>query len=164
MTARVTSLKGAAAGAYYVVEVGSYYLSAEEPKGRWFGDAATALGLSTTSAENEASNEAWASAAEPLPLTSTSAPARHTDKNRRRRKATPTATGQQPPGQSLSVARCDGQFGRAARHRALDKGRTVRVLRRLRTDYRAALSSAHQRQIEGTQATGSKRYANGDFV
>ena len=46
MTVRVTSLKGAAAGQYYVAEVGSYYLSAEEPKGRWFGDAATALGLS----------------------------------------------------------------------------------------------------------------------
>ncbi|MFN0090199.1 MAG: MobF family relaxase [Acidimicrobiales bacterium] len=46
MTARVTSLKGAAAGQYYVAEVGSYYLAGGEPKGRWFGDAATQLGIS----------------------------------------------------------------------------------------------------------------------
>ena len=39
-------MKGAAAGEYYVAEVGSYYLAAGEPKGRWFGDAAAALGLS----------------------------------------------------------------------------------------------------------------------
>lgn len=46
MTARVASLKGASAGQYYVAEVGSYYLAAGEPKGRWFGDAAAQLGLS----------------------------------------------------------------------------------------------------------------------
>jgi conjugative relaxase-like TrwC/TraI family protein len=45
VTVRVTSLKGAAAGAYYVSEVGAYYLAAEEPRGRWFGDAADRLGL-----------------------------------------------------------------------------------------------------------------------
>ena len=45
MTVRVTSLKGAAAGEYYVSEVGSYYLAAEEPRGRWFGDGAARLGL-----------------------------------------------------------------------------------------------------------------------
>lgn len=45
MTVRVTSLKGPAAGRYYVAEVGSYYLAAEEPKGRWFGDAAQRLGV-----------------------------------------------------------------------------------------------------------------------
>ena len=39
-------VEGAAAGRYCVAEVGSYYVPAEEPKGRWFGDAATPLGLS----------------------------------------------------------------------------------------------------------------------
>jgi hypothetical protein len=42
----VTSLRGAAVGEYYVSEVGSYYVAAEEPRGRWFGDAAARLGPS----------------------------------------------------------------------------------------------------------------------
>jgi conjugative relaxase-like TrwC/TraI family protein len=46
VTVRVTSLKGASAGEYYVSEVGSYYLAAEEPSGRWFGEGAARLGLS----------------------------------------------------------------------------------------------------------------------
>ena len=37
VTVRVTSLKGPAAGQYYVAEAGSYYLAAGEPPGRWFG-------------------------------------------------------------------------------------------------------------------------------
>ncbi len=45
MAVRVSSLKGAGAGRYYVAEVGSYYLAAGEPAGRWFGDAAAELGL-----------------------------------------------------------------------------------------------------------------------
>ena len=36
------------AGAYSVSEVGSYYLAAEEPLGRWFGDGAELLGLSSS--------------------------------------------------------------------------------------------------------------------
>jgi hypothetical protein len=57
MTVRVTSLKGAAAGEYYYVsEVGAYYLAAEEPRGRRFGDAAARLGLS-----GEIDGEAFAS-------------------------------------------------------------------------------------------------------
>src|SRR5688500_15394738 len=43
VTVRVTSLRGAGAGEYYVSEVGSYYLAAEEPRGRWFGDGAARL-------------------------------------------------------------------------------------------------------------------------
>jgi conjugative relaxase-like TrwC/TraI family protein len=46
VTVRVTSLRGAGAGEYYVSEVGSYYTAAEEPRGRWFGLAAARLGLS----------------------------------------------------------------------------------------------------------------------
>ncbi|MCC6437889.1 MAG: relaxase domain-containing protein [Acidimicrobiales bacterium] len=45
MTVRVTSLKGAGAGEYYVAEPGGYYVAAGEPPGRWFGDGAARLGL-----------------------------------------------------------------------------------------------------------------------
>ena len=45
MTARVTTLKGLNAGVYYTEELPSYYLDAGEPRGLWFGDAATSLGL-----------------------------------------------------------------------------------------------------------------------
>ncbi|MGE4164011.1 MAG: MobF family relaxase [Vicinamibacterales bacterium] len=45
VTVRVTSLKGAGAGEYYVAEPGGYYLAAGEPPGRWFGDGAARLGL-----------------------------------------------------------------------------------------------------------------------
>ncbi len=46
MTARVTTLKGPAAGAYYVEALPSYYVDACEPKGRWHGHGAERLGLS----------------------------------------------------------------------------------------------------------------------
>ena len=45
MTVRVTTLKGAAAGGYYVEQLGRYYLDAGEPAGRWLGRQAEALGL-----------------------------------------------------------------------------------------------------------------------
>jgi conjugative relaxase-like TrwC/TraI family protein len=45
VTARVTTLKGPDAGAYYVDGPGRYYLDGDEPPGRWFGRGATALGL-----------------------------------------------------------------------------------------------------------------------
>ncbi|MFN0028495.1 MAG: MobF family relaxase [Acidimicrobiales bacterium] len=48
MTVRVTSLKGAAAGQYYVAEAGSYYLAAGQPAGRWFGVGASRLGLNSS--------------------------------------------------------------------------------------------------------------------
>jgi conjugative relaxase-like TrwC/TraI family protein len=46
MTVRVTTLKGAAAGAYYVEALPNYYLDADEPRGIWHGRAAGMLGLS----------------------------------------------------------------------------------------------------------------------
>ncbi len=46
MTARVTTLKGDDAGAYYVEGPGRYYLDGDEPPGRWLGRGADALGLS----------------------------------------------------------------------------------------------------------------------
>jgi hypothetical protein len=46
VTVRVTSLRGAGAGEYYVSEVGAYYVAGEEPRGRWFGLAGARLGLS----------------------------------------------------------------------------------------------------------------------
>src|SRR5215218_8841096 len=46
MTVRVTTLKGADAGAYYVEQLPSYYLQSGEPRGVWFGAGATDLGLS----------------------------------------------------------------------------------------------------------------------
>ncbi len=45
VTARVTTLKGAEAGAYYVEALPSYYLDAGEPKGIWRGRGAHQLGL-----------------------------------------------------------------------------------------------------------------------
>ncbi len=46
MTARVTTLKGPEAGAYYVEALPSYYLQSGEPRGQWHGRGATELGLS----------------------------------------------------------------------------------------------------------------------
>lgn len=45
VTARVTTLKGVDAGAYYVDGPGRYYLDGGEPSGRWLGRGAEALGL-----------------------------------------------------------------------------------------------------------------------
>src|SRR4051812_16456841 len=45
MTVRVTTLKGPAAGLYYVQELGQYYLDVGEPEGRWLGTEAESLGL-----------------------------------------------------------------------------------------------------------------------
>jgi len=45
MTARVTTLKGVDAGAYYVEALPSYYLDADEPPGRWHGRGADLLEL-----------------------------------------------------------------------------------------------------------------------
>ena len=45
MTARVTTLKGADAGAYYVEALPNYYLESGEPKGVWHGKGAEELGL-----------------------------------------------------------------------------------------------------------------------
>ena len=44
----MTSLKGPAAGQYYVAEAGLYYLAAGEPPGRWFGVGASRLGLNSS--------------------------------------------------------------------------------------------------------------------
>ena len=45
VTARVTTLKGADAGAYYVEALPNYYLDSGEPKGIWHGRGAELLGL-----------------------------------------------------------------------------------------------------------------------
>lgn len=45
VTVRVTTLKGADAGAYYVEALPNYYLQSCEPRGLWFGDSAHLLGL-----------------------------------------------------------------------------------------------------------------------
>ena len=45
MTARVTTLKGADAGAYYVEALPNYYLDSGEPNGIWHGRGAEQLGL-----------------------------------------------------------------------------------------------------------------------
>ncbi len=45
MTVRVTTLKGSEAGRYYTERLPSYYLDGEEPPGRWWGKAASRLGL-----------------------------------------------------------------------------------------------------------------------
>ena len=37
MTVRVTTLKGAEAGAYYVEQLPNYYLDSGEPRGIWLG-------------------------------------------------------------------------------------------------------------------------------
>ncbi len=46
MTVRVTTLKGADAGAYYVEQLPNYYLDSGEPRGIWLGDGARQLGVS----------------------------------------------------------------------------------------------------------------------
>ena len=43
VTVRVTTLKGADAGAYYVEALPNYYLQSGEPRGLWFGDGALLL-------------------------------------------------------------------------------------------------------------------------
>jgi hypothetical protein len=48
VTVRVTTLKGAAAGAYYVEALPNYYLDADEPRGIWHGHGAGMLGVSGT--------------------------------------------------------------------------------------------------------------------
>ncbi len=48
MTVRVTTLKGAGAGTYYVEALPNYYLDADEPRGIWHGHGAGLLGLSGT--------------------------------------------------------------------------------------------------------------------
>lgn len=53
MTARVTTLKGSAAGEYYVHELPNYYLDSGEPRGVWLGKGAEALGLSGEVADAE---------------------------------------------------------------------------------------------------------------
>ncbi len=45
MTVRVTTLKGANAGVYYVEQLPNYYLDSGEPRGIWFGDGARQLGV-----------------------------------------------------------------------------------------------------------------------
>jgi TrwC relaxase len=45
MTVRVTTLKGADAGAYYVEALPNYYLDSGEPRGVWLGAAAGMLRL-----------------------------------------------------------------------------------------------------------------------
>ena len=45
VTARVTTLKGADAGAYYVEALPNYYLDSGEPAGVWHGKGAELLGL-----------------------------------------------------------------------------------------------------------------------
>jgi conjugative relaxase-like TrwC/TraI family protein len=46
MTVRVTTLKGADAGAYYVEQLPNYYLQSGEPRGVWLSTGAGMLGLS----------------------------------------------------------------------------------------------------------------------
>ena len=45
MTVRVTTLKGVAAGEYYVEQLPSYYVDEDEPAGIWHGHGAHMLGL-----------------------------------------------------------------------------------------------------------------------
>ena len=45
MTARVTTLKGPEAGAYYVEALPNYYLDSGEPQGHWHGKGAELLGI-----------------------------------------------------------------------------------------------------------------------
>ena len=45
VTVRVTTLKGADAGSYYVEQLPNYYLDSGEPRGTWLGTAAIELGL-----------------------------------------------------------------------------------------------------------------------
>ena len=45
VTVRVTTLKGAGAGVYYVEQLPNYYLDSGEPRGIWFGEGARQLGV-----------------------------------------------------------------------------------------------------------------------
>ena len=45
VTVRVTTLKGADAGVYYVEQLPNYYLDSGEPRGVWLGDGARQLGI-----------------------------------------------------------------------------------------------------------------------
>ncbi|MAT05937.1 MAG: hypothetical protein CL424_12935 [Acidimicrobiaceae bacterium] len=53
MTVRVTTLKGADAGAYYVEQLPNYYLQSGEPRGVWLGDGAPMLGLAGEIADDD---------------------------------------------------------------------------------------------------------------
>jgi conjugative relaxase-like TrwC/TraI family protein len=53
VTVRVTTLKGADAGDYYIERLPNYYLQSGEPRGIWFGQGAQTLGL-TGEVDNEA--------------------------------------------------------------------------------------------------------------
>jgi conjugative relaxase-like TrwC/TraI family protein len=76
VTARVTTLKGADAGAYYVDGPGGYYLDGDEPPGRWLGRGAEMLGLS-----GEADDEDFLAAMDGIdPVDGTLLGTRHTDR------------------------------------------------------------------------------------
>jgi conjugative relaxase-like TrwC/TraI family protein len=53
VTVRVTTLKGADAGAYYVEALPNYYLDSGEPRGVWMGDGASLLGLADEVADDQ---------------------------------------------------------------------------------------------------------------
>jgi conjugative relaxase-like TrwC/TraI family protein len=53
VTVRVTTLKGADAGAYYVEALPNYYLDSGEPRGVWLGDGASLLGLADDVADEQ---------------------------------------------------------------------------------------------------------------
>jgi conjugative relaxase-like TrwC/TraI family protein len=53
VTVRVTTLKGADAGAYYVEALPNYYLDSGEPRGVWMGDGASLLGLADEVADEK---------------------------------------------------------------------------------------------------------------
>jgi conjugative relaxase-like TrwC/TraI family protein len=53
VTVRVTTLKGADAGAYYVEALPNYYLDSGEPRGLWIGDGASLLGLADEVADEQ---------------------------------------------------------------------------------------------------------------
>ena len=53
VTVRVTTLKGADAGAYYVEALPNYYLDSGEPRGVWIGDGASLLGLADEVADEQ---------------------------------------------------------------------------------------------------------------
>ncbi len=53
MTVRVTTLKGADAGVYYVEALPNYYLDSGEPRGVWIGKGASLLGLADDVADEQ---------------------------------------------------------------------------------------------------------------
>lgn len=53
MTVRVTTLKGADAGAYYVEQLPNYYLQSGEPSGVWFGAGTDQVGLAGEVADDD---------------------------------------------------------------------------------------------------------------